>query len=498
MDRLPSRLYTAQQVKHGESLAAQKAGVEMYVLMQRAGQATYNHIQHRYPDAKRLSVLCGCGNNGGDGFVVARLAQNDGVDVKLYLCGDETKISGDAQTAKQEWLNCGGEIKSIEHFEPEQSSLIVDALLGTGLSGEVRTSLQSIIEQINDTDTKVVSIDIPSGLCSDTGTILGQAIKADSTITFIGVKQGLLTGQARNVVGELHFSGLGVEEEFNQLIAHSVLTLSVESTIGLLPRRKATAHKGNHGRLLCLGGNEGYSGAIRLCATAAARSGAGLIRVLCHENSILPLQIGCPEVMTRSVREGDSLLHEALATTDAIALGPGLGIDAWAHELYHACKQSPKSKVVDADALNILANSPYIDHQRIITPHPGEAARLLDCQVVDVEKNRFQAVTELQSKYGGVVVLKGAGTLICDGHDINVCNAGNPGMATGGMGDVLTGIIGALLAQGLTLNDAAKVGVLVHSVAADNLAQRHGQIGLLASDVISEVREVIHHWGRSE
>lgn len=494
MERLPTRLYTAQQVKQGEQLAAQQAGVEMYALMQRAGNAAYQHIRNQYPDIKHLSIVCGCGNNGGDGFVVAKLAQKDGLDVRLYLYGDDAKISGDAKKAKQEWLNGGGEIRSIESFNAADAELIVDGLLGTGLSGDVREPMQVIIEKLNEANLPVVAIDIPSGLCSDTGSILGAAISASSTVTFIGVKQGLMTGQARSVVGELHFAGLGVNDEFERLVSHSSVCLSPASVKQLLPKRSPTAHKGKHGRLLCIGGNEGYAGAIRLSASAAARAGAGLIRTLCHESSTLALQVGCPEVMTRSWSEESNLLNEALQATDVIALGPGLGTNNWAKALFLECKGSTKPKVLDADALNLLANDPSVDHARVITPHPGEAARLLGCSVAEVEQNRFQATTELQSKYGGVVVLKGAGTLICDGHDIYVCNAGNPGMATGGMGDVLTGIIAAMLAQGLSPSDAARAGTLIHSVAADKLANQYGQIGLLASDVIPEARAVIYQW----
>lgn len=494
MDRLPTRLYTAQQVKQGEQLAAQQAGVEMYALMQRAGKAVYDHIRNHHPTVNRLSILCGCGNNGGDGFVVAKLAQQDGLEVQLYLSRDEGKISGDAKKAKQEWLNGDGEISSIDSFKAGEAELIVDGLLGTGLSGDVREPIQVIIDKVNEANLPVVSIDIPSGLCSDTGAILGAAISANSTVTFIGVKQGLMTGQARNVVGELYFSGLGVNDEFERLVSHSSLRLSPKSVKQLLPQRSPTAHKGKHGRLLCIGGNEGYAGAIRLCATAAARTGAGLIRTLCHESATLPLQIGCPEVMTRSWSGEGNLLNEALGATDVIALGPGLDTDSWAQSLFSACSEAPKTKVLDADALNLLANTPSIDHARVITPHPGEAARLLGCSVAEVEQNRFQAISELQGKYGGVVVLKGAGTLVYDGHDIFVCNAGNPGMATGGMGDVLTGIIAAMLAQGLSPSDAAKVGTLIHSLAADRLAKQYGQIGLLASDIIIESRAVIHSW----
>ncbi|TMX33294.1 NAD(P)H-hydrate epimerase [Vibrio sp. Hep-1b-8] len=419
---IPSSLFTGQQVKRGEQRAAQLAGVEMYTLMQRAGGSAYDLLKRLYPQASRLLILVGSGNNGGDGFVVAKLAQADGMNVTVALYGDESKLAGDALKAKQEWLNCGGEFTSLESLDLERLDVevVVDGLLGTGLSGDVRLPLQNQIERVNHLDLPTLSIDLPSGLCSDTGRVLGKAIRANHTITFIGVKQGLMTGQAREVTGQIHFAGLGVDGEFLQCEKASSSLLDIDEMRDVLPRRKPTAHKGHH--------------------------------------------------------------------------GPGLGKDEWAQEIYRATVCVDKPKIVDADGLNLLAFDCHRDPLRIITPHPGEAARLLQCSVKQVEQDRFSAVRELQAKFGGVVVLKGAGTLVCDETDIFVCYAGNAGMATGGMGDVLTGIIAAMLAQGLGLVDAAKVGVLLHSAAADELAHQEGQIGLLASDVVHHSRTVLNNW----
>lgn len=493
---LPTQLFTALQVKRGEQRAAQLAGVPMYNLMQRAGKSVYQLLKRQYPNVKHLLILIGGGNNGGDGLIVAKLAHTDGLQVTAALYGDESKLTGDALTAKNEWLDCGGKLVELESLDLEEvrADVIIDGLLGTGLQGEVRLPLQKVIERVNLLNLPTVAIDTPSGLCSDTGVILGQAIRASHTITFIGVKQGLVTGSARNVTGQMHFAGLGVEDEFLQCEQAASYFLDLEEMRDRLPRRVATAHKGDHGRILCLGGNHGYAGAIRLCASAAARSGAGLIRALCHDDSSIPLQVSCPEVMTQAWDRQLDTLQKALTQTDVIAIGPGLGMDEWAQALYKECRSVDKPKVVDADGLNLLATKPNKDSLRIITPHPGEAARLLDCSVQQVEQNRFAAVRALQSKYGGVIVLKGAGTLIYHGTDIYVCPAGNPGMATGGMGDVLTGIIGGLLAQGVQQADAAKLGVLLHSTAADELANRDGQIGLLASDVVQQSRIVLNRW----
>jgi len=493
---LPLELYTGQQVKSGEQQAAKLAGVDMYTLMLRAGRAAYQVVKHQFPKVKRMAIFSGTGNNGGDGFVVAKLAKADGLDVSLYVYGDASKISGDAEKAKQEWLECGGKIQPSESIDWSQfeAELLVDGLLGTGLSGELRQPLQELITMINQSQVPVVAIDTPSGLCTKTGITLGAAIVAKHTVTYIGLKQGLVTAQARAVVGKLHYAGLGVEKQFRQCMEASSQFINRDEFRSTMPPRVATAHKGHNGRLLCLGGNQGYAGAIRLCATAGGRCGAGLIRTLCHPSSALPLQVACPEVMTLGWCSETSLLQEALDFADVIALGPGLGTDDWARMLYSNVKNIEKPKVIDADGLNLLALQPHIDDLRVITPHPGEAARLLGCSVRDIEQDRFKAVRSLHHKYGGVIVLKGAGTLLYDGENVYICQAGNAGMATGGMGDVLTGIIAALLAQGMSLANAAKFGVLVHSVAADNIAQRKGQIGMLASDVIDESRKVLNDW----
>ena len=319
--------------------------------------------------------------------------------------------------------------------------------------------------------------------------MLGEAIQADHTVTFIGVKQGLCTGQARDYVGELHFSGLGVKVEFESIEEESALGIDHQIIKRLLPKRKATAHKGNNGKLLCIGGNQGMSGAIRLCASAAVRTGAGLTAALTHPSSLLPLQVGSPEVMSQAItfdelKEQGNELIKRTRWADVLAFGPGFGEDEWAHQAYQLLSQQYKPKVVDADGLNILAmlnqrNDVVVlrDEQRVMTPHPGEAACLLNVSTKEIEQDRFAAARQLHERYGGVIVLKGAGTLIYDGVRMYVCLAGNPGMASGGMGDVLSGVIAALLAKGLPIAVAARLGVMLHSHAADINVQQKGEIG---------------------
>ncbi|MCG6241354.1 NAD(P)H-hydrate dehydratase [Vibrio diabolicus] len=502
---LALKLYTAEQVKNGETLAAQMAGVSMYSLMQRAGMAVYERFLHLYPKSKNILVICGKGNNGGDGYVFASLAKQAQLNVQVFQLGDVTALKGDALRAYQDWQSIDGVNNDWDEWNTAllEADVIIDAMLGTGLSGEVRSEYRRYIEQINQIHTPVIAVDIPSGLCANTGAILGDAIHAEHTVTFIGVKQGLCTGQARDRVGELHFCGLGVNVEFDSIEVESALGIDHQVVSRLMLKPNPTAHKGDNGKLLCVGGNQGMSGAIRLCSSAAVRSGAGLTAAITHPSSLIPLQIGCPEVMSQSItadllRDTENDLTKRIRWAEVLVFGPGFGDDEWAYQAYQYLAQEQKPKVVDADGLNILAmlsqrcdGTLVCDNQRVITPHPGEAARLLNVTTQQIESDRYSAARQLQERYGGVVVLKGAGTLIYDGTRMYVCLAGNAGMATGGMGDVLSGVIGALLAKGLPISVAARLGVVLHSHAADINVSQHGQVGLLASDVIGTLRTAI-------
>ncbi|AXY02830.1 NAD(P)H-hydrate dehydratase [Vibrio alfacsensis] len=502
---LALKLYTAEQVKNGESAAAKMAGVSMYSLMQRAGMAVYERFLNLYPRARSILVVCGTGNNGGDGYVFATLAKQAQLNVKVFQLGDAAKLTGDALTAYKDWQTVDGQISSWDdwHTALLEADVIIDAIFGTGLNGEVRSDICRYIEQINQIHCPVIAIDIPSGLHANTGSVLGDAIQADHTVTFIGVKQGLCTGQARDYVGELHFCGLGVHVEFGSIEQESALGIDHQTIKRLLPKQKETAHKGDNGKLLCVGGNRGMSGLIRLCASAAIRCGAGLTAAFTYKNSLLSLQTACPEVMSDSLDleelyQSDNVFTRRIRWADALIFGPGFGDDDWAFKSYKVLSQQYKPKVVDADGLNILATLSYQgetdfvqDEQRIITPHPGEAARLLGVTTKEIERDRYAATRQLHERYGGVIVLKGAGTLIYDGSRMYVCLAGNPGMASGGMGDVLCGVIGALLAKGIPIALAARLGVVIHSHAADLNTQELGERGLLASDVVATLRKAM-------
>lgn len=481
---LPHSLYRADQVRNGERKIAADLGVEMYTLMESAGLAAYQSMRSRWPAASKILVLCGGGNNGGDGYVIARLAIEAGLSVTLWSVVDPSKLTGDALTAKERYLQKGG---AITRDKPAQTEVevVVDALLGTGLCRTVTGAFLEAVKWINQQDCSVLAVDIPSGLDADTGAIWGEAVHASVTVTFVALKQGLFTGQARARCGECVFDGLGIGEAFESSFPPAAIRVDAKWADALLPPRSPVVHKGNVGRVLCIGGQRGMGGAVILCGQAALRTGAGLVALLTDGSNLTAALSRQPELMTR---EWDSsqdaqILTESLAWADVLALGPGLGQSEWSKALFAAAMSASKPMVVDADALNLLAASPRYAENWVLTPHPGEAAKLLSVSTAKIEQDRFSAVKELQKRYGGVVVLKGAGTIVYDGLDTFVIHAGNPGMASGGMGDVLTGVIASALSQTRFPSKAATFGTFIHSFAADNASQA-GERGLLASDLL--------------
>ncbi|WP_370553779.1 bifunctional ADP-dependent NAD(P)H-hydrate dehydratase/NAD(P)H-hydrate epimerase [Edwardsiella tarda] len=478
----------ADWVRDAEQHAAQAHGITLADLMQRAGQAAFNRVRQYYPCARHWLILCGHGNNGGDGYVVARLARASGIHVTLLAVAGDGALPIEAQQARTQWLQAGGCVQPAVLPLPE-AEVIVDALLGIGLHAAPRAPYDGLIAAINAHPAPVVALDLPSGLNADTGIALGAVVQAEHTQSFICLKPGLLTGQARAVVGQLHCDPLGLSA---WLAAQRWpwRRLDGQDLAGWLPPRSPLAHKGEQGRLLLIGGDHGMGGAIRLAGQAALRSGAGLVRVLTRAEHVAPLLAACPELMVEAW--SPAALHEALAWADVLAIGPGLGRRDWGRRALAAIVDCQRPMLWDADALNLLAEAPFADARRVITPHPGEAARLLGCSIAQIERDRPAAVCALQRRYGGVALLKGAGTLIADGTRRAIADIGNPGMASGGMGDILSGIIGGLLAQKLPLYDATCAGAVVHGVAADVLAQREGTRGMLASDLLPEIRRWVN------
>jgi NAD(P)H-hydrate epimerase len=491
-DQLPHALYRADQVRALDRAAIDDYGIPGVELMGRAGAAAYRLLRDRWPEARRLVVLCGGGNNGGDGYEVARLARADGLAVEVLALADPAGLVGDAGAMAEAYLNAGGEVRPFDRIPP-RADLIVDALLGTGLDREVRGDWARAIESADAHLAPKFAIDIPSGLHADTGRVLGVAIRADATISFIGLKQGLFTGEGPSCCGEIRFSALSVPAVVWSREVLSARRIDWSKQSELLAPRRHSAHKGDFGTVLVVGGAPGMAGAARLAGEAALRTGAGLVAVATHPQHAAILGIGRPELMCHGVAD-QAALKPRLGRANVVALGPGLGQGDWGRALYRQVMASDLPLVVDADALNLLAAEPSQSTRWVLTPHPGEAGRLLGSTTSAVQADRFAAVRALQGRYGGVVVLKGAGTLVYgpSHRPPAVCSGGNPGMAGGGTGDALTGVIAALIAQGLGLEEAATAGVSLHAAAGDMAAAQGGERGLLASDLIAAIRPVLN------
>lgn len=489
---LPGDLYRAADVRELDRRAIEEQGIPGFELMSRAGRAAFALLRERWPAARQIVVVCGTGNNGGDGFVVAALARQAGLACRILQVGNADNIRDDALLARQ---MAQQQAVAIEAFEPAllQGDLIVDGLLGTGLAGPVRADYAAAIEAINQSGLPVLALDIPSGLCADSGAVLGCAVQAAATITFIGLKQGLFTGAAADHTGPLLFAGLQVPREVYRAVPPSARLMGLAQIRQWLPPRPRTAHKGHHGHVLVIGGDHGMGGAVAMAAEAAGRVGAGLVTVVTRPEHVAPVLIRRPECMVRS----DTDLQEPLARASVVVIGPGLGQNEWGQELLRQVLQSSLPLVLDADALNLLARwqdeaDPLARRGNwILTPHPGEAARLLETDVATLQRNRFDSVRRLQQQYAATVVLKGSGTLISNDNDgLWLSATGNPGMGSGGMGDVLSGVIGGLLGQGLGLLPAAAAASWLHGRAADTAAEQGGERGLLATDLMPALR----HW----
>ncbi len=491
--QLPTALYRAEQVRELDRCAIQDHGIPGINLMRRAGEAAFECLRQRYPEVRSLSIWCGSGNNGGDGYIIAGLARRRGFTVQLVQVGAGGKAGGDAGLALDWAREQGVEITEFNEAVRPEGQLIVDALLGTGLAGEVRGDFKLAIESLNGGSLPIFAIDIASGLCGDSGVRLGVTINADATITFIGVKQGLLTAQGPACSGSLYFDNLAVPETVYESVMAAVQRVDVQQLAAHLAPRSRDAHKGDFGHVLIVGGNSGMGGATLMAAQAAGRAGAGLVSLATRPEHVPAVLARCPEVMARGVGSGQDL-EPLLDRADVIVIGPGLGQAAWSEQVLRAVLATDKPLIVDADALNLIAagsaNHCHRDNW-IITPHPGEASRLLGQATTAIQADRFAAVRALQEKFGGVAVLKGAGSLVCGDQSLQLCSDGNPGMASGGMGDVLSGILGGLLAQGHDLTVAAALGVCVHAAAADRAAQA-GERGMMATDLLAHIRSLVN------
>jgi len=489
MLNLPHDLYTAKQTRELDLLVTEQHNVSTAKLMSRAGSAALGSIKNHWPQAERLLIVCGTGNNGGDGFELAKQALDINYRVVVYQVGNDP-MSDETIAAREALLATGAEINEFEGTLPS-TDVIIDALLGTGLNRPVEGIYKQAIEAINDEKrAPVLSLDIPSGLQADTGTAMGAAVRSTICLSFIGLNKGLFIGEGPNYSGTVCFDSLQIPTALYQKFSPAARRVSLENDGALLAPRERTGHKGLYGHLLIIGGDHGMPGAARMAAESGARVGAGLISIATREVHSPILNQARPCLMCYGVEDPDDITP-LIERANSLTVGPGFGQCEWSHALFEKAIGSNLPMVVDADALNMLSQNPRHYDNWILTPHPGEAARLLGCTSAEIQADRFKAVRELQKRYGGIIVLKGSGTLIYDGTEpTRLSTWGNPGMGSGGMGDVLAGVIGGLLAQGFPLMNAACVGVTLHGMAGDKAAEQDGERGMLAMDLIPHLRRL--------
>jgi NAD(P)H-hydrate epimerase len=512
-------LYLSKDVRELDA-AAIAAGVSGHELMCRAAASALRELRARWPAARDLLVICGGGNNGGDGYVLARLAKLAGLAPRVLAVVGRERLQGDAARAA---ADCGDVGVPIITYEPRELAsrlarcdVVVDALLGIGLVDDVRAEIAALIRVVNACRRPVLAIDVPSGLCADTGRVRGTAVVAAATVTFIARKAGLWMASGPEYAGEVVLDPLGIDTRVSDRSgAHPVLRLlEREALAASLVRRPRDAHKGIAGHVLIVGGGLGMPGAARLAGEAALRAGAGRVTVLAAPGSLAAIAGNCPELMVRGVDDDVASLDPLLAAADVVAIGPGLGHGPWAHRVFSLIIDVVVARrlpcVIDADALTLLAETNDAQALRalrapahsVLTPHPGEAARLLGTTSAAIQADRLQALRELQSRHDAALVLKGAGTLVSGRPVPWLCPFGNPAMAAPGMGDVLTGVIAALLGQGLAAPLAARTGVLLHALAGDLAADAvdaSGRVdrGVLAGEVSAMLPRVIGRWSRA-
>lgn len=498
MEQIPQRIYTTAQIKWIEQQYAQKHNGHCYDLMELAGRAVFTHLKAHLGQPKMCWIFCGKGNNGGDGYVVASCLKEAKIPHRVFALGVPHEGT-EAYTAYVYYQSQGGlieyELPTAETLRPD---VVVDALLGTGITSAPKTPVDEWIVFINRLHAYTIAVDIPSGIMSDSGTVLQECVRADATVCMLALKAGLFTADAVDYVGEVIFSSLGLEvSQYDQELLQISSTLptylvTYEEVQEDLPLRMPSANKADSGKVLLIGGAKGMGGALLIAGLGALRAGTGLCKLALDPLNISAVNARCPELMTVDFNDDEAVKH-ALDWADVIAIGPGLGQSRRAQELLSMVAGAEQPVIYDADALNLMAaQAPNYNKQRIITPHPGEAGRLLGCSSAKINADRFEAALNLQEKYGGVVLLKGAGTLICNGKRFSVIREGSAALASGGSGDLLTGILSSLVGQGLSLHQATLCAACLHGRAGEQEGVQNGVLGTLPTDLLPRLRSLVN------
>ena len=510
------KVVTAAQMRQIDKDTIEGIGIPGIVLMETAGSEIVRAIEQHYPTVQRIGIFVGKGNNGGDGLVIARQLAHAGREVNIFLVSPAESFTGEARTNLDIAKNLGLQIKEIltdtTSIDIYGSELLVDAILGTGLRGPVRESIANVINAINNLPTPILSVDLPSGLDADTGNPLGTCVQADKTVTIGLPKRGLLVHPGAEFAGKLEIVDIGFPKQIIDAQNIKVHWTTEKDAAKWLPPRSPASYKGSYGRVLVVAGSTGMTGAAALASEAALRIGAGLVTLAIPQSLNPILEVKLSEVMTLPLLETEAgslaksatstILEYAKKTKSVLAIGPGLSQHPETVALVHQLvNENHKQElglrmVIDADGLNALAQSTelisLLGAESVLTPHPGEMARLTNTAISTLESDRISTAEEFPNQHGVTLVLKGAPTITANPNGNTWINStGNPGMATAGMGDVLTGVIAGLMAQNVSSETAAVLGVYLHGLAGDIAAETMGMHGLIAGDVLKAIPQAI-------
>lgn len=510
------KVVTAAQMRKIDKDTIEGIGIPGIVLMETAGSEIVRAIERHYPTAQRIGVFVGKGNNGGDGLVIARQLAHAGREVQIFLVSPAESFTGEAHTNLDIAKSLGLQIEEIltdsTSIHAIRCELLVDTIFGTGLRGAVQEPISNIINAINNLSIPILAVDLPSGLDADTGDPLGTCVQADRTVTIGLPKRGLLVHPGAEFAGKLEVIDIGFPQQVIDAQNIKVHWTTQKDAAKWIPPRLPASYKGSYGRVLVVAGSIGMTGAAALTSEAALRTGAGLVTLVIPKSLNPILEVKLSEVMTLPLPETEAgslaesstsaILEYAKKTKSILAIGPGLSQHPETVTLVHQLINENRKQelglriVIDADGLNALAQATelisLLGPEAILTPHPGEMARLTNTPISTLEANRIGTAEDFTNEYGVTLVLKGAPTVIAnpDGN-VWINSTGNSGMATAGMGDVLTGIIAGLAAQNVPSETAAVLGVYLHGLAGDIAAERLGMHGLIAGDVLQAIPQAI-------
>lgn len=501
-DKIPNKIFNCAEVRYIEQDYARNHNGSTYDLMEKAGFALYDAIIKRNLPLDNIWIFVGKGNNGGDGYVLGSILKEKGIKHKIFAVS-RPKPETTAYNAYKKYVDYGGIVDfALPSSLYENPTIVVDGLLGTGFHGIANEEFSKWISFVNSIDAYCISIDVPSGVQADTGSVLGECVIADLVVCMLALKPCLFTGDALNYIKEIDLYNLGVDTDkyYGKIFVEDAPDLPLlqriyEDMIDDFPYRERTVNKGDLGRVLIIAGQKGMGGAALISAIAALRMGCGLVKVATDSCNIPAITANYPEIMTVDFNDEDAV-DSAIAWASSIAIGPGLGVSSFTIDLLRKLQAFDGYIVYDADALNTIAKYnlwSYEGYEKaIFTPHPKEASRLLNMDIEDINNDRIKASFLLHQKYNAMVLLKGAGSVVCDGKRFSIINEGSPSMATAGMGDFLTGMIVSLLAQGLSASKALVAAACIHGRAGEMCANDNGVIGNKTLDLVPYIRKLIN------